>query len=243
MNILSLVSVLPTILETKKEDVFKSVVVVETCENKILKTEPIAKKLPEIDNGGNQLTESLKNEIKDLNKKNEYLSTNIIETNSHLLSIYKRLRSLESESQKVEKLRKENVSLFQKLKRVEDENLGLQKKSEYFEFYSKTLSDELISMKQKIANFDNLEEELILIRNKLEQNRHFENAASDIKSLCRSIPLYTKSQHKRSEIQNQDSEEKFDSMIICYMLPSIITVAAIVMNMYLYLSTNKKFPI
>merc|ERR1712083_892902 len=176
MKFLSLVSFLPTVLETKQEDVFNPVVVIETFEKQIViihnsETKHTPQVDPEIEN---EKKEKLEQQLCELNKKNEYLSSNIIETNSHLLSIYKRLRSLESEAGKAEQFKKENVFLFQKLKRVEDENIRLQKQSQNFNITNKTLEDELICMKHKIEKFDNFGEELILLKNKLENIGRFE---------------------------------------------------------------------
>jgi len=302
MIYLSLVGLLPTVLETKKEDFF-SPVIIETFDKQIvqvassvevehatkhdpeiaeneskLETEDIRQKITDLNknnemvkneskleteylrqqiinlNKKNEIvkneslleTDDLKQQVTDLNKKNEYLSSNIIETNSHLLSIYKRIKCLENEANGVKEFKKENVFLFQKLKRVEDENVRLQKQSEDFNISQKTHEDEMIFMKRKITHFDNLEEELILLKHKLENIGSFETAVtSEIKSLCQAIPLYSKSQAKNVKFINMNSEKKFEfeSMLIRYMLPSIITVAAIVMNMYLYLSSNNKFPI
>jgi len=302
MIYLSLVGLLPTVLETKKEDFF-SPVIIETFDKQIVQvassvevehatkhdpeiaenesnfeTEDLRQQITDLNkenevikneskletkdlrqqitilNKNNEIvenkslleTEDLKQQVTDLNKKNEYLSSNIIETNSHLLSIYKRIKSLENEANGVKEFKKENVFLFQKLKRVEDENVRLQKQSEDFNISQKTHEDEMIFMKRKITHFDNLEEELILLKHKLENIGSFETAVtSEIKSLCQAIPLYSKSQAKNVKFINMNSEKKFEfeSMLIRYMLPSIITVAAIVMNMYLYLSSNNKFPI
>merc|ERR1712179_830975 len=176
------------------------------------------------DKENKQNTENLEEQIDDLHRKNEYLSTNIIETNSHLLSIYKRLRSLETESRKLENFRKENVFLFQKMKRVEDENVILKEKFQESTDSNKKLVDEVISMQHTIEKYERIEEELGMLKNKI---GIFENTNSNIKSLCQSIPLYTKSQ--------PENKYELETMMIRYMLPSIITVAAIVMNMYLYL--------
>merc|ERR1712179_394818 len=192
------------------------------------------------DKENKQNTENLEEQIDDLHRKNEYLSTNIIETNSHLLSIYKRLRSLETESRKLENFRKENVFLFQKMKQVEDENIILKEKFQEFTDSNKKLVDEVISMQHTIEKYERIEEELGMPKNKI---GIFENTNSNIKSLCQSIPLYTKSQLVNKKYQNPEKKYELETMMIRYMLPSIITVAAIVMNMYLYLSTNKNFPI
>jgi len=192
------------------------------------------------DKENKQNTENLEEQIDDLHRKNEYLSTNIIETNSHLLSIYKRLRSLETESRKLENFRKENVFLFQKMKRVEDENIILKEKFQEFTDCNKKLVDEVICMQHTIEKYERIEEELGMLKNKI---GIFENTNSNIKSLCQSIPLYTKSQLVNKKYQNPENKYELETMMIRYMLPSIITVAAIVMNMYLYLSTNKNFPI
>eukprot|EP00090_Calanus_glacialis_P002207 TRINITY_DN11657_c0_g1_i1.p1 TRINITY_DN11657_c0_g1~~TRINITY_DN11657_c0_g1_i1.p1 ORF type:complete len:247 (-),score=54.52 TRINITY_DN11657_c0_g1_i1:7-747(-) len=246
MNYLSLVGILPTVLETKQEDVFTPVVL-KTNEKVACLVKNASKPDHEVvDHESTLATEHLKQQISDLNKKNEYLSSNIIETNSHLLSIYKRIRSLENEKKGDENIKKENVFLFQKLRRVEDENVRLQKQSEDFNISQKTHEDEMIAMKQKIAKFDNLEDELIFLKHKFENIGNFENVvSSEIKSLCQSIPLFTKGKVGSHKFKNLSSEKnhEFESMLIRYMLPSIITVAAIVMNMYLYLSTNNKFPI
>ena len=127
---------------------------------------------------------------------------------------------------------------------MEDENSRLQKESQKINITNKTLEDELICMKHKIEKFDNFGEELILLKNKLENIGRFENTVnSEIKSLCETIPLYTNSHTKNPNIKNKNTDTQLESLLIRYMLPSIITVAAIVMNMYLYLSNNKKFPI
>ena len=235
MNYLSLVSFLPTILETNKDDVFNPVVV-EKSGKQILKLEHGTTQ----DNASKQNIENLEQQIDDLHKKNEYLSSNIIETNSHLLSIYKRMRGLETEARKLENFRKENVFLFQKMKRVEDENIRLQEKFQDYADTNKTFAEEIMSMQRTIERCHTMEEELVILKNKI---GIFENTNSNIKSLCQSIPLYAKSQLDSKKYQNPENKFEFETTMIRYMLPSIITVAAIVMNMYLYLSTNKKFPI
>eukprot|EP00092_Neocalanus_flemingeri_P030726 GFUD01033365.1.p1 GENE.GFUD01033365.1~~GFUD01033365.1.p1 ORF type:complete len:254 (-),score=60.77 GFUD01033365.1:4-765(-) len=253
MNYLNLVSILPAVLETKREDVF-SPVVLETRETQVLDYAGFAKYVmksdPEETDDKNKIeTENLLQKIDKLNDKNEYLSTNLIETNSHLLSIYKRIRNLENENKEIEKIKKENVFFYQKLKRVQDENIQLQKQSKDFNISQKTIEDEMIVMKHKFAKLDGLEDELMLMKNKLENFTNFENAvSSEIKTFCQTLPLYTqigKTQTESHKITNVNPRKKleFESLLIRFMLPSIMTVAAIVMNMYLYLSTNNKFPI
>ena len=126
MNYFSLVSILPTVLETKKENTF-SPVVLETGEKQIKQHAEVLNITPICDpekTGNYKLeTEGLINQINELNQKNEYLSSNLIETNSHLLSIYKRIRHLENETKEVGRIKKENVFFFQKVKRIQEENV------------------------------------------------------------------------------------------------------------------------
>eukprot|EP00092_Neocalanus_flemingeri_P042767 GFUD01046899.1.p1 GENE.GFUD01046899.1~~GFUD01046899.1.p1 ORF type:complete len:100 (-),score=27.95 GFUD01046899.1:193-492(-) len=86
MNYLNLVSILPAVLETKREDVF-SPVVLETRETQVLDYAGFAKHVvksdpEETDDKNKNKNEKLLQKINQLNDKNEYLSTNLIETNS-----------------------------------------------------------------------------------------------------------------------------------------------------------------
>merc|ERR1712181_97457 len=167
MNYLGLVNIFPTVLETAKEDVFNPVVFMEMREQQLRKFEHGSTRDQDSDNESKQRTENLEQQIDDLHRKNEYLSTNIIETNSHLLSIYKRLRSLENKSRKLENFRKENIFLFQKMKRVEDENIRLQEKFQESTDSNQKLGDQIISMQQTIEKYDSIEDELLMLKKKV----------------------------------------------------------------------------
>ena len=163
-----------------------------------------------------------------LDQKNDYLSSNLIETNSHLLSLYEQMKSLEKRIN--EKIEKEQQFLYQVISRPAIEHL---KKTQQLLTDQAQMSLDMIDIKRSITT---LQEDLQMLSGKfaeLERSRE----SSVIATASTSTPQILSASPVSAQVNKQ-------SLLVAKCLfPTVVTVAAIVVNMYLYVITTRKFPI
>jgi len=162
-----------------------------------------------------------------LDQKNEYLSSNLIETNSHLLSLYEKMKSLEKRM--AEKIEKEQQFLYQVLSRPAIQHV---KKTQQLLEDQAQISLDLIDMKKNIST---LQEDLQLLAGKFEELEREKSVTTT--SASTSIPPIL------SASQVSPQNQKPNLLVAKCLFPTVVTVAAIVVNMYLYVITTRKFPI
>ena len=163
-----------------------------------------------------------------LDQKNDYLSSNLIETNSHLLSLYEQMKSLEKRIN--EKIEKEQQFLYQVISRPAIEHL---KKTQQLLTDQAQISLDMIDIKRSITT---LQEDLQMLSGKfaeLESSRQ----SSVTATASTSAPQILSASPVSAQVNKQ-------SLLVAKCLfPTVVTVAAIVVNMYLYVITTRKFPI
>jgi len=161
-----------------------------------------------------------------LDQKNEYLSSNLIETNSHLLILYEQMKSLEQRL--LEKIEKEQQFLYQVITKPAIEHV---KKTQQLISDQGQLSLDMIDFKKNIKT---LQEEIQLISEKCKDME----ADSSVTASSTSVPVLSLTPNSRG------SRAKQNLLVAKCLFPTVVTVAAIVVNMYLYvMTTTKKFPI
>ena len=161
-----------------------------------------------------------------LDQKNEYLSSNLIETNSHLLSLYDQIKSLEKRMN--DKIDKEQQFLYQVISRPAIQHV---KKTQQLLTDQAQISLDLIDIKKNIAT---LQEDLQLLSGKFTELER-ENSVTTTAST--SIPAILSA----SQVSPQNNKQNL--LVAKCLFPTVVTVAAIVVNMYLYVITTRKFPI
>ena len=158
-----------------------------------------------------------------LDKKNEYLSSNLIETNSHLLILYEQIKSLETRIQ--EKIEQEQQFLYQVISRPALEHV---KKTQQLISDHGQLSLDMIEMKKNITT---LHEDILSLKQKMD---NFSSVTSST-----SVPILS----LRPSAGSGSGQGKQNLLVARCLFPTVVTVAAIVVNMYLYVITTRKFPI
>ena len=162
-----------------------------------------------------------------LDQKNEYLSSNLIETNSHLLSLYEQMKSLEKRIN--EKIEAEQQFLYRVISRPAIQHV---KKTQQLLTDQAQISLDLLDMKKNIAT---LHEDLQLLSGKF---RDLERESSvRTTSASTSVPPILSA----SQVYPQNNKQNLQ--VAKCLFPTVVTVAAIVVNMYLYVITTRKFPI
>jgi len=156
-----------------------------------------------------------------LDQKNEYLSTNLIETNSHLLILYEQMKSLEKRIH--EKIEQEQQFLYQVISRPALEHV---KKTQQLISDHGQLSLDMIDMKKTLKT---LHEDIQSYKHKME------SCSSVTTSTSTSLPILS--------LGPGSGPGKQNLVVARCLFPTVVTVAAIVVNMYLYVITTRKFPI
>jgi len=162
-----------------------------------------------------------------LDQKNEYLSSNLIETNSHLLSLYEQMKSLEKRIN--EKIEKEQQFLYQVISRPAIQHV---KKTQQLLTDQAQISLDLLDMKKNIAT---LQEDLQLLSGKFTELERESSVTTT--SASTSVPPILSA----SKVSPQNNKQNLQ--VAKCLFPTVVTVAAIVVNMYLYVITTRKFPI
>jgi len=159
-------------------------------------------------------------------QKYDYLSSNLVETNHHVLGLYKKIRALEIEE--LQNL-KESIELL--AGRFEANNI-MQSTKETENLNTQT---DIVYLKHKL---EKLTEKVSLLESKLDGRLEPEKHNQIFELLNQNGNLV------HTEVSpNKPSQQRLQSSLLRFLLPSVVTVTAIVINMYLYLSTSvKKFP-
>jgi len=161
-----------------------------------------------------------------LDQKNEYLSSNLIETNSHLLSLYDQMKNLEKRIN--EKIEKEQQFLYQVISRPAIQHV---KRTQQLLTDQARISLEIIDIK---TNITALQENLQSLSGKLTE---LERESSVTTAASTSVPPMLSASSVSPQINKQTL------LVAKCLFPTVVTVAAIVVNMYLYVITTRKFPI
>ena len=180
--------------------------------------------------------EDLQEKIYELNKKNHYLSTNLIETNSHLLGIYKKIKILENHLEELADVKKENSFLYKKFLSVGKENSELREQVFAMEERQKVVVEQLQLVRERLGPLNCLSDSGLGLS--------LESLTSEVS--MRSAPCMADNPPTSASLDPECGPPRpgLQVLLLRCLLPSVVTVAAVVVNMYLYLlSYNNKFPI
>jgi len=163
-----------------------------------------------------------------LEQKNEYLSSNLIETNSHLLILYEQMKSLEKRM--IEKIEKEQHFLCQVITKPAIQHV---KKTQQLISDQGQLSLEMIDIKKNIKT---LQEDLEKLSHKMASDSSVTTCTTT------SVPLLSlQPDSGGTQVRALFSQQNL--VVAKCLFPTVVTVAAIVVNMYLYVIATRKFPI
>ena len=180
--------------------------------------------------------EDLREKIYELNKKNHYLSTNLIETNSHLLGIYKKIKILENHLEELADVKKENSFLYKKLMSVGKENSELKEQVSAMDERQKVVVEQMQLVRERLGPLDCLSDSGLGLS--------LESLTSEVS--LRSAHCIADNQPTSASLDPECGPPRpgLQVLLLRCLLPSVVTVVAVVVNMYLYLlSYNNKFPI
>ena len=238
---------LPTLLESKQENYFQPVICktsqtsAQKQRNNHVKTEKHNATLIDKIESLNQsypsaITPNLLEDRHELLQRNfeqkyQFLSSNIVETNGHVLGLYKKVRNLENTS--LQMVRADVEFLSQQM----DEILKEDKQSDKSPDQLNTQTD-IVYLYHKL---EKLTEKVVALESKL--NTRVETQSCIIPVLqSNGIKVPDQAKHSSSHGSTFPHQQTLQSNLLRFMLPSVVTVTAIVINMYLYLSPTKKFP-
>ena len=240
-----MVTWLPTLLESKQENYFQPVLC-KTSQTSAQKQNHVKideqnatiidKRESFIPSHPSAITPKLSEDKHELLNKNfeqkyQFLSSNIVETNGHVLGLYKKVRTLENTS--LQMLRADLEFLSQQMDEILKENNNSEKSSDQL-----NTQTDIVYLYHKL---EKLTEKVVALETKL--NTRVETQGCIIPVLQSNgiqVPEHTiLSSNHSSPLHHQQT---LQSNLLRFMLPSVVTVTAIVINMYLYLSPTKKFP-
>ena len=193
--------------------------------------DPYDKSHEEYNSGANITTSDVSKEDfsqldSSVQKKYDYLSTNLVEANQHVLGLYKKIRALE-----IEELQNLKDSIEILAGRLEANNV-MQSTKEIENLNTQT---DIVYLKHKL---EKLTEKVSLLESKLDGRLEPEKRDHIFELLNQNGNLV-----HTAVSPNKPSQQRLQSSLLRFLLPSVVTVTAIVINMYLYLSTSvKKFP-
>ena len=244
MKLFSLVSCFPSILETDKQNFFETITLERRdftkigpqCQKKIHNASVLESGSKARDEKvSSSLEKSREKELgeflKSTRSQYNYLSSNIVETNAHVLGLYKKIKEFEINS--LVKMKNDIETLSQKIEEgsclsaPESEQLNTQTDIIYLHHKLDKLSD---TVKQLESRLDDLKGE-----------RTHQQSEAVIRVLRNSespsdYDLVT------SNTDRCQSSPTLQSNLLRFLLPSVVTVTAIVVNMFLYVSSSRKFP-
>jgi len=239
---------IPSILESKDQNHYFEPVIFNKCNEKITKTGenvPIKHAVNSVDK--TSFSKSNKDKKKEkqekslldsfdkkINKKYQYLSSHMVETNGHVLGLYKKLKKLEEDHLK--DIRSEIENLSHRLTQIEEKSM--QDTNANGQLNSQT---DIVYLYHKL---EKLSERLSQVESKSKEKKEVS---------CSYIPVLSdQADGGRSQAVSMIEESlvssssissiTLQSSLLKFMLPSVVTVTAVVINMYLYLSSSRKFP-
>ena len=249
MKLFDLVSCFPTFFETDKENFLEPVRfernekfnIVRNCQ-KISVLELEKKKV------SNSSEHAEKNEFAIFSKKYQnqynYLSSNLVETNAHVLGLYQKIKDFELNS--LQKMKSDIDSLSHK---VEEGSCVSAPESEQL-----NTQTDLIYLYHKLDKISSTVKQLeSRLQDMQEQDRSSQSHESFIRVLNsqtdnqvpdydltydNQVPDYDLSYDRCVPTQNP----QLQSRLLRFLLPSVVTLTAVVINMYLYVSSSRKFP-
>ena len=246
MKLFSLVSCFPSFLETDKENFFETVrfekrndcgKIVQNCQKKLHNTRPVMNRKEKV---SSSIEKSRSQDSQDFWKNSQsqynYLSSNLVETNAHVLGLYKKMKEFETNS--LLKMKNDIETLTHKveegscLSAPESEQINTQTDIIYLYHKLDKLTD---TVKQLESRLHNLQEE----RNSRQSEAVFHQVLGGSENpVPRSDYDLVLAQTERCQ-----PSQPLHSSLLRFLLPSVVTVTAIVVNMFLYVSSSsRKFP-
>ena len=243
MRLQGLLTWFPTLLESNNDNYFKPVILENPgdCKRQEILVKDVTDHsklqcgaiLPEVKN---LMTKQNSHVEKKLNKKYQYLSSHMVETNGHVLGLYKRVKSLEEDGLKrmqadIDKLEEKMDELVEGGVLNKSDSTGqLNTQTDIVYLYHK-----LEKMSEKMAQLESkLKERREVSQSYVPILSNHQNGKTSMPELCFSEILPS---------SNSNSSVTLQSNLMKFMLPSVVTVTAVVINMYLYLTSAKKFPL
>lgn len=248
MKLFDLVSCFPTFFETDKENFLEPVRfernekfnIVRNCK-KISVLELEKKKV------SNSSEHAEKNDFAVFSKKYQnqynYLSSNLVETNAHVLGLYQKIKDFELNS--LQKMKNDIDSLSHK---VEEGSCVSAPESEQL-----NTQTDLIYLYHKLDKISSTVKQLeSRLQDMQEQDRSSPSHESFIRVLSQTdnqVPDYDLTYENQVPDYNltydrcvQTQNPQLQSRLLRFLLPSVVTLTAVVINMYLYVSSSRKFP-
>ena len=248
MKLFGFVSCFPTFLETDKENFFETVnfegknsaktfqYCQKSCNTPVIESVKTSRKKKV----SNSIEHSGEKDSEDFRKTSQsqynYLSSNLVETNAHVLGLYKKIKEFETNS--LMKMKNDIEILSHKveegscLSAPESEQINTQTDIIYLYHKLDKLSD---TVKQ-------LESRLLY----LQEERNSEQGGAVFQILNgseNSVPLSGYDQVMMTPSDGWQPSQTHQSNLLRFLLPSVVTVTAIVVNMFLYVSSSaRKFP-
>lgn len=238
----------PSILEAKDDNYFEPVTVQKPGENKPKEILGEDITVTDVTDNPKHISSTMLPEVKQhmskqnsriekkLNKKYQYLSSHMVETNGHVLGLYKRLKSLEEDHFK--RMQAEIERLAEQMDQLEDKSV-LNASDNSGQLNTQTdivyLYHKLEKMSEKVAQLETkLKERREVSHSYVPILSNQPNGKTSMPELCFSEILPSSSSNTVVTLQ---------SNLMKFMLPSVVTVTAVVINMYLYLTSARKFPL
>ena len=237
---------LPTLLESKQENFFQPVICKTSQTSaqkhkKHVKTEKqnatIIEKIESFNKSyPSAITPKLPEDKHELLKKNfeqkyQFLSSNIVETNGHVLGLYKKVRTLENTS--LQMLKADIEFLSQQMDEILKEDKASDKSSDKL-----NTQTDIVYLYHKL---EKLTEKVATLESKLTTRVETQSCIIPVLQ-SNGIQVPDQAILSSNHGSPYSHQQTLQSNLLKFMLPSVVTVTAIVINMYLYLSPTKKFP-
>ena len=244
MKLLSLVSCFPTFLETDKENYFETVQLerigfgnqVQNCEKKIHNSlvSGLGTRKQKV---SSSLEKSREKNVEDFWKTSQsqynYLSSNLVETNAHVLGLYKKVKDFETNC--FLKMRNEIEMLSHKveegscLSAPESEQLNTQTDIIYLYHKLDKISDTVKYLESRLQS--------------LKEERDSEQRDTVFQVLSGSDnPGPSDYDLAMTPTDQCQPSRTLHANLLRFLLPSVVTMTAILVNMFVYVSSSRKFP-
>ena len=243
MKLFNLISCFPTILETDKVNFFETVQfesrgcskLVQNCEKK--------SQIPELETRKQKVSISVEKArektYEDFWKTSQsqynYLSSNIVETNAHVLGLYKKMKEFETNSFLKMKNDIEMLSLKVEegscLSAPESEQLNTQTDIIYLYHKLDKISDTVKRLESRLQS--------------LKKERESEQSDAVIQVLRGSDnnPTPSNLDLVMTPSDQYEPSRTLHANLLRFLLPSVVTMTAILVNMFVYVSSSsRKFP-
>ena len=241
MKLFNLVSFFPTFLDTDKENFFETVQLenrgcdkfVQNCERKSYNALVQTRK-QKVSSSVEKFREK---NFEDFSKTSQgqynYLSSNLVETNAHVLGLYKKMKEFETNS--FLKIKNDIEMLSQKveegsyLSAPESEQLNTQTDIIYLYHKLDKISD---AVKHLESRLQSLKEE----RDSEQRDSVFQVLSGSDNSGPSDYDLVM------SPTDQCQPSRTLHANLLRFLLPSVVTMTAILVNVFVYVSSSRKFP-